>query len=133
MRTPPTLLSLTIDSAVINLSDFSDLSVIPDHILLDLFLVSFPPLFLLSFFSNFKLRTLAIQFIHSFIGDITYLALYSDYFFSGERILRAGKLTEKVLRLFIATGKDEVLSLVQALNIQHILTPVLPTRCSEKF
>ncbi|XP_057755086.1 probable UDP-arabinopyranose mutase 5 isoform X3 [Arachis stenosperma] len=81
MRTPPTLLSLTIDSAVINLSDFSDLSVIPDHILLDLFL----------------------------------------------RILRAGKLTEKVLRLFIATGKDEVLSLVQALNIQHILTPVLPT------
>ncbi|KAL1322408.1 hypothetical protein HN51_067404 [Arachis hypogaea] len=87
MRTPPTLLSLTIDSAVINLSDFSDLSVIPDHILLDLFL----------------------------------------------RILRAGKLTEKVLRLFIATGKDEVLSLVQALNIQHILTPVLPTRCSEKF
>lgn len=45
--------------------------------------------------------------------------------------MKAGKLTEKVLRLFIATGKDEVLSLVQALNIQHILTPVLPT--SELF
>ncbi|XP_061357405.1 uncharacterized protein LOC133301730 isoform X3 [Gastrolobium bilobum] len=87
MKTPPSLLSLTIDSAVLNLSDISDLSPIPDHILLDLFL----------------------------------------------RILKAGKLTEKVLRLFIATGKDEVLSLVQALNIQHILTPVLPTRCSEKF
>ncbi|KAL2330207.1 hypothetical protein Fmac_017788 [Flemingia macrophylla] len=86
MRTPPSLLSLTIDSAVLNLSDFSDLSDIPDHILQDLFLV---------------------------------------------RILKAGKLTEKVLRLFIATGKDEVLSLVQALNIQHILTPVLPT--SELF
>ncbi|XP_057435741.1 uncharacterized protein LOC130728319 isoform X2 [Lotus japonicus] len=87
MKTPPSLLSLTIDSAVLNLSDISDLSLIPDHILLDLFL----------------------------------------------RILKAGKLTEKVLRLFIATGKDEVLSLIQALNIQHILTPVLPTRCSEKF
>lgn len=87
MRTPPSLLSLTIDSAVLNLSELSDLSPIPDHILLDLFL----------------------------------------------RILKAGKLTEKVLRLFIATGKDEVISLVQALNIQHILTPVLPTRCSEKF
>ncbi|XP_017418407.1 probable UDP-arabinopyranose mutase 5 isoform X3 [Vigna umbellata] len=83
MRTkpPPSLLSLTIDSAVLNLSDISDLSSIPDHILLDLFL----------------------------------------------RILRAGKLTEKVLRLFIATGKDEVISLVEALNIRHVLTPVLPT------
>lgn len=87
MKTPPSLLSLTIDSAVLNLSDISDLSPLPDHILLDLFL----------------------------------------------RILKAGKLTEKVLKLFIATGKDEVISLVQALNIQHILTPVLPTRCSEKF
>ncbi|KAE9592209.1 hypothetical protein Lalb_Chr19g0126801 [Lupinus albus] len=87
MKTPPSLLSLTIDSAVLNLSNISDLSPIPDHILLDLLL----------------------------------------------RILRAGKLTEKVLKLFIATGKDEVLSVVQALNIQHILTPVLPTRCSEKF
>ncbi|KAG4388843.1 hypothetical protein AAZX31_09G231500 [Glycine max] len=84
-KTPPSLLSLTVDSAVLNLSDISDLSHVPDHILLDLFL----------------------------------------------RILKAGKLTEKVLRLFIATGKDEVLSFVQALNIQHILTPVLPTRCSE--
>lgn len=53
--------------------------------------------------------------------------------FHGQRILRAGKLTEKVLRLFIATGKDEVISLVKALNIQHDLTPVLPTRCSERF
>ncbi|XP_058737439.1 uncharacterized protein LOC131609677 [Vicia villosa] len=87
MITPPSLLSLTIDSAVHNLSDISDLSPIPDHILLDLFL----------------------------------------------RILKAGKLTEKVLKLFIATGKDEVISLVQALNIRHIVTPVLPTRCSEKF
>lgn len=87
MKTPPSLLSLTIDSAVLNLSDISDLSPIPDHILLDLFL----------------------------------------------RILKAGKLTEKVLKLFIATGNEEVTSLVQALNIRHIVTPVLPTRCSEKF
>ncbi|WJX77439.1 putative UDP-arabinopyranose mutase 5 [Trifolium repens] len=87
MKTPPSLVSLTIDSAVLNLSDISDLSPIPDHILLDLFL----------------------------------------------RILKAGKLNEKVLKLFIATGKEEVISLVQALNIRHIVIPVLPTRCSEKF
>ncbi|CAJ1822138.1 unnamed protein product [Sphenostylis stenocarpa] len=81
-KTPPSLLSLTIDSTVLNLSDITDLSSIPDHILLDLFL----------------------------------------------RILRAGKLTEKVLKLLIATGNDEVKSLIQALNIQHIVTPpVLPT------
>ncbi|XVF06941.1 hypothetical protein REPUB_Repub06bG0094500 [Reevesia pubescens] len=87
MRTPPSLLSLTIDSAVVNLSNITDLSPLPDHILIELFL----------------------------------------------RTLRAGKLTERVLKLFIATGKDEVFSLIQALNIQVTVTPVLPTRCSEKF
>ncbi|KAG2693919.1 hypothetical protein I3760_08G117800 [Carya illinoinensis] len=87
MRTPPSLLSLTVESALHNLSNISDLSPLPDHILLDLFL----------------------------------------------RTLQAGKLTEKVLKLFLATGNDKVLSLIEALNIQHILTPVLPTRCSEKF
>jgi hypothetical protein len=46
----------------------------------------------------------------------------------GQRTLGAGKLTEKVLKLFMATGKDEVISLIEALNIQHhILAPVLPT------
>ncbi|RVW45650.1 hypothetical protein CK203_113290 [Vitis vinifera] len=39
MRTPPSLLSLSIDSALLNLSNFSDLSPLPEHILLDLFLV----------------------------------------------------------------------------------------------
>ncbi|CAN6714638.1 unnamed protein product [Malus baccata var. baccata] len=87
MRTPPSLLSLTIDSALLNLPSISDLSLLPDHILLDLFL----------------------------------------------KTLRAGKLNEKVLNLFVATGKDEVLSLIQSLNIRQTLTPVLPTRCSEKF
>ncbi|KAH1234991.1 hypothetical protein GmHk_09G027060 [Glycine max] len=101
-KTPPSLLSLTVDSAVLNLSDISDLSHVPDHILLDLFLASYAAASSLAFL-----------------------------FLSFSRILKAGKLTEKVLRLFIATGKDEVLSFVQALNIQHILTPVLPTRCSE--
>lgn len=86
MRTPPSLLSLSIDSALLNLANFSDLSPLPDHILLDLFL----------------------------------------------RTLKAGKLTEKILMLFMATGKDEVLALIQSLNIQ-LITPVLPTRCSEKF
>ncbi|XP_015875631.2 uncharacterized protein LOC107412376 [Ziziphus jujuba] len=87
MRTPPSLLSLTIDSALFNISNISDLSPLPDHILLDLFL----------------------------------------------RTLKAGKLNEKVLKLFLATGKDEVLALIQALNIRQNLIPVLPTRCSEKF
>ncbi|KAK3229205.1 hypothetical protein Dsin_001086 [Dipteronia sinensis] len=81
MRTPPSLLSLTIDKAVLHLSHISDLSHLPDHILLDLFL----------------------------------------------RTLKAGKLNEKVLKLFVATGKDEVLLLIRALNIKHILAPVLPT------
>lgn len=39
MRNPPTLLSLAIDSAVLNFSRISDLSFVPDHILLDLFQV----------------------------------------------------------------------------------------------
>ncbi|KAL5537979.1 hypothetical protein UlMin_042430 [Ulmus minor] len=86
MRTPPSLLSLTVDSALHNLSHISDLSHLPDHILLDLFL----------------------------------------------RTLNAGKLNEKVLKLFIAAGKDEVLALIQALNIKQTLNPVLPTRCSER-
>ncbi|CAI0559573.1 unnamed protein product [Linum tenue] len=88
MRTqPPSLLSLAIDASVLHLSHFPDLSPLPDHILLDLFL----------------------------------------------KTLRAGKLNEKILKLFLATGKEEVLSLIQTLNIKHILNPVLPTRCSEKF
>ena len=40
--------------------------------------------------------------------------------------MKAGKLTEKILMLFMATGKDEVLALIQSLNIQ-LITPVLPT------
>ncbi|XP_075634923.1 putative UDP-arabinopyranose mutase 5 [Castanea sativa] len=79
--TPPSLLSLTIDSALHNLSHFSDLSPLPDHILCDLF----------------------------------------------KRTLQAGKLNEKLLKLFLATGNDEVLSFIDGLKIQHIHTPVLPT------
>ncbi|KAK4403818.1 putative UDP-arabinopyranose mutase 5 [Sesamum angolense] len=37
MRNPPTLLSLAIDSAVINFCRISDLSFVPEHILLELF------------------------------------------------------------------------------------------------
>ncbi|KAF8038371.1 hypothetical protein BT93_B1030 [Corymbia citriodora subsp. variegata] len=87
MRNPPSLLSLSIDSAVLNLARFSDLSPLPDHVLLDLFL----------------------------------------------RTLRAGKLTPRVLKLFLAAGKEEVLAIIEALNIHTVLAPVLPTRCSEKF
>ncbi|KAF6141012.1 hypothetical protein GIB67_001901 [Kingdonia uniflora] len=49
------------------------------------------------------------------------------------KTLGAGKLTDQVLKLFMATGNIEILSLTQALNIQQIITPVLPTRCSEKL
>lgn len=63
--------------------------------------------------------------------SLSFSILIAFHNFVGQRILKAGKLTEKVVKLFIATGKDEVLSLVQELNIQHILTPVLPT--SELF
>ncbi|PON36597.1 hypothetical protein TorRG33x02_348980 [Trema orientale] len=65
------------DSALLNLSHISDLSPLPEHILLDLFL----------------------------------------------KTLKAGKLNQKVLKLFIATGKDEVLALIQALNIREIVDP----------
>ncbi|EPS65952.1 hypothetical protein M569_08825, partial [Genlisea aurea] len=86
-RTPPTLLSIAIDSTVKNLSNITDLASLPEHIILELFV----------------------------------------------RTLKAGKLNEKVLKLFLATGDEEILSVVDALHIQHIPHPVLPTRCSEKF
>lgn len=44
-----------------------------------------------------------------------------------QETLRAGKLNERVLKLFVASGKDEVLSLIEAFNIQQVVTPVLPT------
>ncbi|KAI4302028.1 hypothetical protein L6164_035249 [Bauhinia variegata] len=132
MKTPPSLLSLTIDSAVLNLSDISDLSPIPAHILRELFLV-YLFLFLFnclqivcSLFFNFDFASRLVDASHSVCPYLCALLLL-------ERILKAGKLTEKVLKLFVATGKDEVLSLIQELNIQHIVTPVLPTRCSEKY
>ncbi|KAL9248249.1 hypothetical protein vseg_021593 [Gypsophila vaccaria] len=84
--TPPSLLTLTLNSAILHLSSFSDLSHLPDHILLDLF----------------------------------------------SRTLKAGKLNEKILKLFVATGQEELLSFIQELNIQPIITPVIPTRCSER-
>ncbi|KAI7755834.1 LOW QUALITY PROTEIN: hypothetical protein M8C21_024091, partial [Ambrosia artemisiifolia] len=44
-----------------------------------------------------------------------------------KRTLKAGKLTPRILKLFVATEKEEILAMVQALNIQLVLTPVLPT------
>uniref|UniRef100_K3ZEW3 Uncharacterized protein n=1 Tax=Setaria italica TaxID=4555 RepID=K3ZEW3_SETIT len=55
---PPSLLSLTLDSALLRIAHIADLSSIPDHLVIDLF----------------------------------------------RRTLSAGKLTEKVLKLFLATG-----------------------------
>ncbi|KAL0918667.1 hypothetical protein M5K25_010691 [Dendrobium thyrsiflorum] len=84
---PPTLLSLTIDSALLHIAHINDLSAVPDFILVELFL----------------------------------------------KTLSAGKLTEKVLKLFMSTGNEEIVFFVESLNIKQILIPVLPTRCSEKF
>ncbi|XP_008800967.1 uncharacterized protein LOC103715195 [Phoenix dactylifera] len=84
---PPSLVSLTVDSALLHIAHITDLSAIPDPILVELFL----------------------------------------------KTLHAGKLTEKILKLFTATGNEEILFFVQSLNIKQILTPILPTRCSEKF
>uniref|UniRef100_A0A1J3D5J3 Uncharacterized protein n=1 Tax=Noccaea caerulescens TaxID=107243 RepID=A0A1J3D5J3_NOCCA len=84
---PPSLLSLTVNVAVLNLSRINDLSHLPDHIVLDLF----------------------------------------------ARTLKAGKLNERVLRLFMASGNEEVLSIIDALKIKIDITPILPTRCHEKF
>ncbi|KAJ0263009.1 Uncharacterized protein HA466_0034480 [Hirschfeldia incana] len=84
---PPSLLSLTVNAAVLNISRINDLSHLPDHIVLDLF----------------------------------------------ERILKAGKLNERVLRVFMASGNEEVLAVIDALKIKIDLTPIVPTRCDEKF
>ncbi|KAL1210544.1 hypothetical protein V5N11_006866 [Cardamine amara subsp. amara] len=84
---PPSLLSLTVNVAVLNLSRINDLSHLPDHIILDLF----------------------------------------------ARTLKAGKLNERVLRLFMASGNEEVLSIIDALKIKIDVSPILPTRCHENF
>lgn len=49
------------------------------------------------------------------------------FYLGRQGTLRAGKLTEKILKRFVATGKDEILSLINDLNIQLVLVPVLPT------
>ncbi|CAD6259202.1 unnamed protein product [Miscanthus lutarioriparius] len=82
---PPSLLSLTLDSALLHIAHIADLSHLPDHLVIDLF----------------------------------------------RRTLSAGKLTEKVLKLFLATGCEEIILAVQLLNIKQPIVPVLPTRCSE--
>lgn len=45
-----------------------------------------------------------------------------------KRTLKAGKLNERVLRLFMASGNEEVLSIIDALKIRIDVTPILPTR-----
>ncbi|CAH8364365.1 unnamed protein product [Eruca vesicaria subsp. sativa] len=84
---PPSLLSLTVNSAVLNLSRINDLSHLPDHIVLQIF----------------------------------------------ARTLEAGKLNERILRLFLASGNEEVLSAIDALKIKFDITPIIPTRCHEGF
>uniref|UniRef100_A0A3Q7G4R0 Uncharacterized protein n=1 Tax=Solanum lycopersicum TaxID=4081 RepID=A0A3Q7G4R0_SOLLC len=140
MRTdPPSLLSLAIDSALLHISSYSDLSFLPEHILEDLFLTEerkevgfelFQKRFRYHISTNFNYLDIVVSLfyfsaIHHML-DFQPVNLW-------QRTLRAGKLNEKILKLFIATGKEEILSLIGAFNIQCVLTPVLPTRCSEKF
>ncbi|KAJ9552859.1 hypothetical protein OSB04_016904 [Centaurea solstitialis] len=61
------------------------------------------------------------------ILNISLFAFSDVDFLILQRTLRAGKLTERILKLFVATGKEEILSMIRALNIQLVLTPVLPT------
>lgn len=44
-----------------------------------------------------------------------------------QRTLKAGKLNPRILKVFVATGNEEILSMIRALNIQLVLTPILPT------
>ncbi|KAH7285469.1 hypothetical protein KP509_33G029600 [Ceratopteris richardii] len=50
-----------------------------------------------------------------------------------QKTLAAGKLTEPILKVFMATGNPEVLLTVQSLDIQPIRYPVLPTRCNGRM
>ena len=47
--------------------------------------------------------------------------------FLWQRTLNAGKLTERVLKLFLATDCEDIVLLVEVLNIKLPLEPVLPT------
>eukprot|EP00249_Psilotum_nudum_P008898 c21580_g1_i2 orf=278-619(-) len=87
MSTLPSLLSLTIDAAVLNIHHLTNLNAIPDAIVLELF----------------------------------------------QKTLAAGKLTESVLKVFMATGNEQVLGVVKALDIRPVLKPILPTRCHENI
>ncbi|CAH8306201.1 unnamed protein product [Eruca vesicaria subsp. sativa] len=55
------------------------------------------------------------------------LILFCSVFVShdGKRTMNAGKLNEKVLRLFIASGNEEVLSAIKALKIKLDFTPII--------
>ncbi|XP_051140052.1 uncharacterized protein LOC127257647 [Andrographis paniculata] len=128
MRNPPSLLSLTIDSALGNLSRISDLSFLPEHILLELFVIIVTQLAALCIF----LKVMSLEFDIGVCLSVGEVQARPSYAISG-RTLKAGKLNEKILKLFLATGKEEILSVIKAFNIRHELLPVLPTRCSEKF
>lgn len=53
-----------------------------------------------------------------------------------QKTLAAGKLTEPVLRMFLATGNVGVLEWVKVLKIRPITNPIFPTRkllCKSTF
>ncbi|PWZ41809.1 hypothetical protein Zm00014a_006777 [Zea mays] len=107
---PPSLLSLTLDAALLRIANIADLSHLPDHLLIDLFRV--------------------VDLVNATQNEWIY---GKSVMIVGKRTLSAGKLTEKVLKLFLATGCEDIILAVRLLNIKQPLVPVLPTRCSERF
>ncbi|KAG2319431.1 hypothetical protein Bca4012_054324 [Brassica carinata] len=61
------------------------------------------------------------------INDLSHLPdhIVLDLF---ARTLKAGKLNERVLRLFMASGNEEVLSVIDVLKIKIDVIPIIPTR-----
>eukprot|EP00250_Pteridium_aquilinum_P034919 c8320_g1_i1 orf=88-366(+) len=78
-----------------------------------------------------SLLNLAISAAVSNVHRISNLNSIPEYIVTElfERTLASGKLTDSVLKVFMATGNSEVLNIVRDLNIQLVYLPVLPTRC----
>ncbi|GJR74523.1 zinc finger, CCHC-type containing protein [Tanacetum coccineum] len=67
-----------------------------------------------------------ISNIQNISSDLSFLPnhILTDLFM---RTLNAGKLTPRILKIFVATGDEEIITMIQALNIQLVWTPVIPT------
>ncbi|XP_052152680.1 uncharacterized protein LOC127770961 [Oryza glaberrima] len=108
---PPSLLSLTLDSALLRIAHLHDLSRLPDHLLIDLFRID-----------EINETRLYMWYIVRAISGTYRIGKWE------ERTIAAGKLTEKVLKLFLATDCEEIALLVQLLNIKQPLGALRSSR-----